>query len=297
MAFKFTLFNKSPSQPPPAQAQPQPWVPLGHYYSPIVDVHELEKRRHQVFDRSIAPSGIDLREEYQLQLLNKLKPHYDRLEFTPAPKEGFRYHYDNNAFSYADGIILACMLMELRPRRLIEFGCGYSSCVTLDINEKIFNWSIDCTFIDPYPDAFLRLVKPGDVECIKVLKEPAQDIDLGIIDQLEAGDILFIDSTHVSKAGSDVNFHVFKVLPRLKSGVMIHFHDIFYPFEYPESWFFNENRSWNEIYLLRAFLTDNPKYEIELFNHFIGLKHRQKVDELMPLFGRNIGGSLWLRKK
>lgn len=85
-------------------------------------------------------------------------------------------------------------------------------------------------------------------------------------------------------------------MPRLKSGVYIHFHDIFYPFEYPKEWFFKENRTWNELYLLRAFLMYNFNYEIVFFNDFVIQKFRSEIEEAMPLFTKNSGGSLWLRK-
>jgi hypothetical protein len=278
-------------------ASPPPAFPPGHFYSPVVDVVDLARHRDRVFDRTRTPLGIDLNDEAQLALLERLSKLYSRLPFSAGKQEGLRYHYENPAFGYGDAIVLACLLMELRPGRMIEVGSGYSSCVTLDINELFLDGGLDLTFVEPYPDLLQTLMKAGDSERHLVIASRVQDLDPSVFDTLEAGDILFIDSTHVTKCNSDVNFEVFDVLPRLKPGVVIHFHDVFYPFEYPEDWFFTENRSWNELYLLRAFLMNNTDYEILFFNHYMHLKHQSSVARAFPDFPRNCGGSLWLRKR
>ena len=112
---------------------------------------------------------------------------------------------------------------------------------------------------------------------------------------LEENDILFIDSTHVAKIGSDVNYLFFEVLPRLRAGVYVHVHDIFHPFEYPRAWIY-EGRAWTEAYMLRAFLTFNTAFEIVLFNTFLERFHRERFAHKMPLCLRNEGGSIWLRR-
>ncbi len=274
---------------------PATWVPPGHFYSPLVDTAELEKR-HSIFDRTRAPEAIDMNEAGQLATLARLSAHYPRLPFQDQPSEGLRYHYENPHYSYGDAITLATMMMEFRPRRIVEVGSGYSSAMMLDINERFFGGATKITFVEPYPDLLHSKMTPEDRERHRVIASGVQDLDLAVTDELEAGDFLFIDSTHVMKAGSDVHFELFTLLPRLKPGVLIHFHDMFYPFEYPKEWFFRENRSWNEIYALRAFLMHNGAYEIVFFSHYIALAHRERVHEAMPLFTRNAGGNLWLRK-
>jgi hypothetical protein len=276
---------------------PRTWVPPGHYSSPIVDLDELRSRRKVVFDRTRLPAGIELNPIEQLELIGRLSKHYEQLPFTAEKQPGLRFFYDNPYYSYGDAILLSCLLMELRPKRFVEFGSGYSSCVALDINERFLNNELACTFIDPYPKRLEELLGTTDPGRSRIVRSAAQDIDLGIIDALEAGDILFIDSTHVSKAGSDVNFHFFTVLPRLKPGVYIHFHDVFHPFEYPEEWFFTENRSWNELYVLHAFLMHNTEYKIVVFNHYLHLEFGPTIASAMPLFARNPGGGLWLQKR
>ena len=119
-----------------------------------------------------------------------------------------------------------------------------------------FDNEIQCTFIEPHPKLLKSLLKQGDLERIEIVPRPLQDVDLELFESLRANDILFIDSTHVAKIGSDVNRIFFEILPALATGVYVHFHDIFYPFEYPREWIY-EGRAWNEAYMLRAFLMYN----------------------------------------
>ncbi|MBI3515383.1 MAG: class I SAM-dependent methyltransferase, partial [Proteobacteria bacterium] len=270
------------------------WVPPGHYYSPIVDPAELRTRFAQVFDADAPLPGIELGLEAQVALLRRLAAHYPDLPFGDRPVDGLRYGYDNANFAHADAILRACMIRELQPRRIVEVGCGHSSAVILDVNERFFGGAIACTFIEPHPELLRALVKPGDR--FSLLDQPVQDVDPALFESLEAGDFLLIDSTHVSKAGSDVNHHVFKILPALAPGVVVFFHDVFNGFEYPPGWFFDENRSWNEIYLLRAFLAYNREYEIVLFTEALEHHHPGLIATLMPLAAKNLGGSLWLRR-
>jgi Methyltransferase domain/Domain of unknown function (DUF4214) len=270
------------------------WMPPGHYYSPIANVDELRADASRVFDRSRRPIGIDLNEAGQLALLPVLRRLTSDLPFEETKKDGLLYYFNNGSYGHGDAVVLAGMIRHLRPRRVLEFGSGFSSCVILDINRCFFHEQIECIFVDPYPQRLRNLVN-GYTGAVRIIESRAQDIDLELVRSLQANDILFIDSTHVCKVGSDVNFHFFEIFPALESGVLIHVHDIFYPFEYPEEWVFNENRSWNEIYVLRAFLMYNRLFRIEFFNHFLSLTHADLVNTL-PWFERNCGGALWLRK-
>ncbi len=185
------------------------------------------------------------------------------------------------------------MIRWLKPRRIIEVGSGNSSCVTLDTNEHFFNNQIACTFIEPFPAFLESLLKPTDK--INLVPSRLQEVDLRVFDALEKGDILFIDSTHVSKINSDVNRVFFEILPRLKQGVFIHIHDVFPTFEYPEEWV-REGRIWNEQYVLRAFLQCNDHFRIRLFCGLLVDYHRAWFEKKMPLVLANPGGALWIEK-
>jgi hypothetical protein len=188
------------------------------------------------------------------------------------------------------------MTRYLLPRRIIEIGSGFSSCVILDTNELFFGSSIKTTFIDPYPRRLMSLIKENDRSRIEIIPHRLQDVRLSIFEELQANDILFIDSTHVSKIDSDVNRIFFEILPLLSSGVYIHFHDIFFPFEYPKEWIY-EGRAWNEAYVLRAFLQYNTQFRVVLMNTFMEYFHETFFREKMPLCLKNPGGSIWIRKE
>jgi predicted O-methyltransferase YrrM len=272
-------------------------VPPGHFYSPIPALEYIRANERSIFDNvSRQIRGIDLHEAEQRQLLDSFKKYYDELPFRDQKTPKLRYFFENPNYSYSDAIFLYCMMRHVKPRRIIELGSGYSSCVMLDTNDLYFNGSIATTFIDPYPELLLSKIKENDRERMKISGSRVQDLDLEEFDSLEANDILFIDSTHVSKIYSDVNRLFFEILPRIQEGVLIHFHDIFYPFEYPREWIY-EGRAWNEAYLLRAFLQYNSSFRIVLMNTFLERFHRDFFEQAMPLCLKNPGGSIWIRKE
>lgn len=275
--------------------EPTTWVPPGHFYSPLVNLDELDARRSWVFDRDAEPAGVALNIAGQLATLERLAAHRDGIRLTVEQREDRRFYLNNRAFNCADAWALAAMLVDVRPARIVEIGSGYSSALTMDICEEHLGGKVELTFVEPYPKLLRELMRHEDRVRYTVVESPVQDIDPAVIDKLEPNDVLFIDSTHVAKAGSDVMFEFFDLLPRLKPGVLVHIHDIFYPFEYPEDWFFKENRSWNEAYVLRALLTGNDDYEILLWNHYLSLHHAERLRKAMPAGLPIWGGSIWLR--
>jgi hypothetical protein len=267
----------------------------GHFYSPVPSLKEVRRHKVSIFQVPRSLPGIDLRDSEQLRLLEIFaRDYYKDQPFGEQPAERVTYYFRNEAFRHCDAIMLHCILRHFRPRRVIEIGSGFSSCVTLDTNRLFLNNAIRCTFIDPYSDVMASL-RRGDVAGLNIIAKRAQDVPLELFAELEDGDILFVDSSHVSKVGSDVNHIIFNILPVLRRGVHVHFHDIFYPFEYPESWILS-GRSWTEAYLLRAFLQYNRGFEIELFANYLIPFHRDFFKEHMPLCLEDPGGSLWLRK-
>jgi hypothetical protein len=272
------------------------WAPPGHYCSPIPSIDEIRVRETEIFDdipRELPE--VCLNEEEQLALLQKFKEYYRDMPFEAQKKEGVRYFFENPSFGYADAIVLFCMIRHVQPRRIIEVGSGYSSCVILDTNELFFDNAISCTFIEPYPELFESLIDERDKSRIELVRKKLQEVDSSRFTALSAGDILFIDSSHVSKIDSDVNYVFFKILPLLKSGVHIHFHDIIYPFEYPKEWVY-QGIAWNEAYLLRAFLQNNSAFKVKFFNSFLSLFHREEFSDAMPLGMKNTGGSIWITR-
>lgn len=215
------------------------FVPPGHYYSPIASIEYVKERENELYGQ--IPENIlsvNLNVKKQKDNLREFAHYYEELPFGEESDGALRYHFNNPSYGFCDGICLYSMLRKLRPSRIIEIGCGYTSGLMMDVNELFFNNSIDITFIDPYPELLLSIMKVEDQRRYRILAQEVQKSKLSLFEGLGYNDILFIDSSHVSKIGSDVNFLLYSVLPTLKEGVVIHFHDVFYPFEYPKEWIF-----------------------------------------------------------
>ncbi|MBN2035771.1 MAG: hypothetical protein JW768_03430 [Chitinispirillaceae bacterium] len=273
------------------------FAPPGHFYSPIPCLDDIRRDEKRIFgNTSRNIPGVELNEAEQLKLLEKMIPSYNTMPFKPRKTDGLRYYFENPAYSYSDAIVLHCMIRFLKPKRIIEVGSGFSSCVTLDTNELFFGGSIKISFIEPHPELLLSLIKEPDKSRQRIIGSRLQDVSLSELASLEANDILFIDSTHVSKIDSDVNRILFDILPILSPGVHVHFHDIFFPFEYPKDWVY-EGRALNESYVLRAFLQYNNAFRITLMNTFMMRFHEPFFKEKMPLCLKDPGGSIWIRRE
>lgn len=268
--------------------------PAGHFYSPIVLIDEVRLDENIIWqhENENTLAGIELNTKDQLDLVDSFSTYYPEMPFKDNPTEGWRFYFSNNYFGHSDAIILYSLIRHVKPERIIEIGSGFSSALMLDMSDHFSKLSL--TFIEPFPDRLNSLLRDEDFVKVNIIKEKIQHVDLNVVDELKSNDILFVDSSHISKTGSDLNHILFEILPRLKSGVWIHFHDIFYPFEYPRSWVY-KGRNWNEAYLLRAFLSANREYKIEFFTSFL-LKHFPSRLEGMPAMFHNPGASLWIRK-
>lgn len=269
------------------------FVPPGHFYSPIVDPREAK----QAFSSTIATRdslpGIELNLESMIEFWREIQP--QMIEFgLKASQHGKRYSFENGFFDYGDALIYRSIISKLRPNRVVEIGSGYSSALLLDVLDE-FHISCRVTLIEPYPAVLNSRINLTEEKYVELMQQKVQDVDLALFDELKSGDILFIDSSHVAKTGSDVIYELFQIVPRLQSGVFVHLHDIFDGFEYPESWVLGDNRSWNEAYLLRALLTGSSFLEVYFFNDYFRANASDLVEESLSLFKRNPGGSVWLK--
>ncbi len=270
------------------------YAPAGHFYSPIPAKADVERAVARC--KNAAPlMGIDLRENEQLALLNRLAIYYSDIDFPEKKNDRFRFAFENPSYSWCDAIILFCMIREIRPQKIIEVGSGHTSGLILDTNDRHFHGKISCTFVEPHPELLLSLLRRDELDRIEVIATPLQDMDPNKFEALGTGDILFIDSSHVVKAGSDGQALFFDVLPRLKRGVIVHFHDVFEQFEYPSDWLL-EGRVWSEQYVLRAFLQFNTAFCIKLFTPHMISKYRTWFEQHMPNCFRNTGGHIWIER-
>ena len=273
------------------------WVPAGHFYSPLVDPTDphVQKALEDEAHPAASASALGLDEREMLRWFSIISGHYPTNPFPEQPAGGSLYHYANPLFPLADALALLGVMIETRPRRYVEVGCGYFSCAAIDINEKYMGGAVEMTFIEPYPDEFLKQVGESKYAS-RLQRTKLQDVPLDLFTGLSAGDVVFLDSSHVAKTGSDVVDYMFRVLPALPKGVLIHIHDIFFPFEYPAAWVETENRSWNEAYLLRAFLLGNESYRVIYFSDWMYKCRREVFGAAMPLCVEHRGGSIWIEK-
>jgi predicted O-methyltransferase YrrM len=273
------------------------WVPFfapGHYYSPLPSRAEIS----EAFARgNLGPpfAAVDLNEAAQFARLELFATYYPDQPFPQERTSGRRYYLNNPSYGAFDAIMLYGMLREARPRRIVEVGSGFSSAAMLDLNESVLGGSVEFIFIDPDMARLRVLLREGDATRATLVEQRVQDVPLETFAALGENDVLFIDSSHVSKIGSDVNRIFFDILPSLAPGVLIHFHDITNNLEYPREWL-EQGRAWNEQYLLRAFLMYNPVFRIELLSAWLSGVRGAFLRERMPLCSQGGGGQIWLRK-
>ncbi len=271
--------------------------PAGHFYSPIVDTAYIREKEKRIWPQSPPDTpGVDFNEEGQKSFLLNEFPRFVGEFSYPADKKNVRsssdFFINNGQFGGLDAVALFIMLRRFQPKKIIEVGSGFSSLLAADVNRRWFDNSIDFSCIEPYPRDFLKRGVPGVTQLVE---SKVEDVSLDFFSGLRENDILFIDSSHVSKTGSDVNYLYFEVIPRLAPGVIVHIHDIFFPYDYPKAWVLGENRSWNEQYLLRAMLMFTDVFEV-----LFGCAYAFYV---LPRFVEQVcgkvigGGSFWMRKR
>jgi hypothetical protein len=269
-----------------AQAMDVHVLPV-HFGSPVPDTRSLPKRLWE------APRGLggalDLDVGGQLAFLRRVSRHAGELGELEA--EGFSW--DNPAISRTDAALYYCTIRELRPALVIEVGGGHSTRVAASAAAR--NGATELVCVEPYPAEELRELRGLD----RLLEQPVQDTEPSLFASLRAGDILFVDGTHVAKIGSDVNHLLLEVIPGLERGVVVHVHDVFTPWEYPEWWIRERQAFWTEQYLLEAFLLFNREFEVLCMTNQLGREHPELVREALALPAEAAAGgsSAWLRRK
>lgn len=262
-----------------AALQQPPYTKPGNYSSPATS---QEDRRRAITWRRLEPAGVDLNTDGQTRLATDLAP-------TMAELPTDRWQPDNGMYGRADAAVLHAMLRRHRPARLLEVGSGYSTAVALDVVERHLP-DLQITCVEPYPARLQSRLR--DQDKVDLIEAPVQDVPLERFAELEDGDVLLIDSTHVLKSGSDVAWLYLHVLPTLAPGVIVHVHDVHWPFEYPERWI-DEGRDWTEVYLLRAFLAHNDAWQLLLMTSWLWTQRPDLVPE--QLRGEPTG-ALWMRR-
>jgi hypothetical protein len=271
-------------------------VEPGHFYSPIVDANLLAGLGDVYWQKQLisTSSAIDFYPVGQAYILKLMKDFGCDYKYAAIQSTGdsHEYYTNNGQFGWLDAFALFCLLRIIRPSRIVEIGSGFSTLLMADVSKRFLAEIPEILCIEPYPKAFL--LDLGEVTLIEKL---IQETSLKPFEDLGAGDILFVDSSHVCKTASDLHYILFEILPILKSGVIVHFHDVFLPAEYPKQWVIEENRSWNEQYFIRLMLTFSKSFRVMFSSSFASANLSELVTEAAgPEIAAYGGGSLYLLK-
>ncbi len=280
------------------------WERLGfhitpvHFYQPIPDTRELS---NELWTTSSDCTGIDFNDELQLDLLEKFSGYKNEYDTFPRSSSITKHQYytENGYYEWVDGEVLYSVIRHFKPGKIFEIGSGFSTFLSAQaiLENKKNSSEYDCELVafEPFPNNTLKEGFPG---LSKLVPTRIQDVPIDEFMKLKENDILFIDSSHVSKIGSDVQYEYSEILPRLAKGVIVHIHDIFSPSEYPKHWIFEDHKFWNEQYLVQAFLQFNNSFEILWAGSYMHLTY---PDKLKTAFNTYKGDetwprSLWLRR-
>jgi predicted O-methyltransferase YrrM len=251
-----------------------------HFYSSVPDLREL--KRYTLWRRPwsmVGVKGVEI--EQQLASATEFCPPAARerlltLEIHPyAIAEN-----EENGYGPIEADFLYCFIAARKPRRVVQVGAGVSTAVILR-SAADAGYAVEVTCVDPYPSNYLR--RAAEAGKIKLLAERAQDVDLSVLTDVGEDGMLFVDSTHTVKAGSEVNRIILEALPRLPKGALVHFHDIFFPYDYQPS-IFEEPFFAHESTLLHAFLANNERYRVRVSMSMLHYAKPQELQALLPRY-------------
>jgi Methyltransferase domain len=266
------------------------------FYSPIPQLRGLDEG---IWSRRSELAGIELDLDHQAQLVEgELAPYVTELD---APEGGAgepgELFLANGSYEYVDAEVLYAMVRHLRPARILELGSGYSTLLMARAAEANARDG-DQTALESY-DPFPGPAREGLPGLRRLNPTPVQQVPIADFERLGSGDLLFVDTTHSVKLGSDVNRIVLDVLPRLRAGVIVHFHDVFLPYEYPRHFSEGLGMYWTEQYLLQAFLSLNRDYEVLLALHALARERPAALEAAVPSWRLRPGwgASFWIRRR
>ncbi|MFQ5647371.1 MAG: class I SAM-dependent methyltransferase, partial [bacterium] len=270
-----------------------------HYYQPVFRVSDVPE---DVWTRENPLRGVDMNIDAQLSVLKEFDYNQEIESLPPRyskeVEEKLGFYFNNETFGSGDAEIFHNILRRFQPKKLIEIGAGFSTRLARQALERNRDEGALCEHIciEPFEQPWLEKLGP------RIIRARVESLPLSTFENLEKNDILFIDSSHIVRTGGDVLFEYLELLPTLKSGVLVHVHDIFLPFEYKREWVVERKFFWTEQYLLQAFLAFNADFEVFLSLNYLANRHRNELEKACPVFSR-LGerspapGSFWIRRK
>jgi len=263
---------------------------VNHYYEPQFVFDDYQQQYRHL-------PAINFNEKQQLEIINSFNYQQELLDKPSSNAPSKTFFYNNGSFPSGDAECYYSLVRKFTPKMIIEIGSGYSTLIANEAIGKNLEQGKPGTkliCIEPYEMPWLNELE------ITLIRKKVENVELTFFEQLTTNDILFIDSSHMIRPQGDVLYEVLHILPQLKSGVLVHFHDIFSPLNYPEDWLKNEYRLWNEQYLIEAFLSNNDAFEIVVAMSYLTYNYKKQVHQAFPVLAQNpnrIPGSLWIRKK
>jgi predicted O-methyltransferase YrrM len=252
-----------------------------HFYSVLPNIAELKaNRRWQRRHSLVGVRGTDIGAQLQWLAAVCTPALAERLPALALQKQAA---IANGALGYGpvESDVLYCVIHTLKPRKMIQVGAGASTWVALKAAEDAGH-ALDITCVDPYPTDYLTALAENNT--IDLRRTPVQDLGIDELTDLHAGDILFVDSTHTVSIGSDVNYLILDVLPRLRAGTLVHLHDVTMPYDYMPYALSTDLFFWTESVLLHAFLIDNPCFEIRLGCAMLHDAAREEMQKIIPTY-------------
>jgi len=262
-----------------------------HYYEPLFDDSKILKSLRS--DRNLP--GINFNVENQLNLLAQFSYNSELIEISKLTNSNPKFSFTKEQFGSGDAEILYNIVRNKKPKKIIEIGCGQSTLIiqnAIDCN-NILNPDYECEHIciEPYECLGLENLK------VNLIRKKVEELSIDIFTSLGENDILFIDSSHIIRPQGDVLFEYLEILPSLKSGVIVHVHDIFSPKDYLNEWKFQGVNFWDEQYLLEAFLSCNNQFEIICAVNYLKNNFYNELQSKCPLLTpEREPGSFWFRK-
>ncbi len=246
-----------------------------HYYDPLPDFRAITT--DATARRRISPA-VDFDLDGQQRLAGRLASNFGAELESVAESRAF--DFANGYFAGLDAATYYALIRDLRPARVVEIGSGMSTRIAARALARNLaegrHGELVC--IEPFPEARLT----NDMPKATLIRQRVEDVPLEFFDNLQVNDILFIDSSHAVKFGGDVCREFLEILPRLKPGVWVHVHDVFFPQDYPARWLIDQRQAFTEQYLLEAFLAFNQAFEVRLSLHWLWTDYHKALSDRWP---------------
>ena len=266
-----------------------------HYYWPLINPDQLTRGLDEI--RNLPGIRFALSEQRKFLRQITTVDEIRGLGWADAPSAKVqgepKFSLGNGAFEAGDAEILHHVVRQLKPANVIEIGSGNSTKIVaqaIDMNRRETGFASNHSCVEPFEKPWLE-----QLPSVSVMREKIENLDPKIFRHMQAGDFLFIDSSHIIRPQGDVLFLYLEILPILPSGVVVHIHDFFSPSDYPEEWLVERRLLWNEQYLVEALISDTNRYKVLLSLNNLHRSHYQDLRSVCPHLTRQHNpGSLYI---